>query len=85
VKDVFDISITLQQVTDEEREASIVAAGLPAGVAKHLTSVDTTTRNGGFDSVNDLAERLTGIPPRSFRDFLVANRPALLAAANQQK
>jgi NAD(P)H dehydrogenase (quinone) len=79
-KDVFDISIALQQVTDEQREASIVAAGLPAGVAKHLTSVDATTRNGGFDGVNDLVVRLTGVPSRRFRDFLIENRDGLLAA-----
>ena len=79
-KDIFDISIALQQVTDEQREASIVAAGLPAGVAKHLTSVDATTRNGGFDGVNDLVVRLTGVPPRRFRDFLIENRDGLLAA-----
>jgi len=69
-KDIFDISIALQQV----------AAGLPAGVAKHLTSVDATTRNGGFDGVNDLVVRLTGVPPRRFRDFLIENRDGLLAA-----
>jgi NAD(P)H dehydrogenase (quinone) len=31
VKDVFDISITLQQVTDEQREASILARGVCSG------------------------------------------------------
>jgi NAD(P)H dehydrogenase (quinone) len=85
VKDVFDISIELEQVTDEQREAGLAAAGLPAGAAKHLTAIDTTTRNGDFDSVNDLVVRLTGTPPRSFRDFLLANRDALLAAAKPQK
>lgn len=85
VKDVFDVSTALEQVSDEQREASIVAAGLPVQIAKHLTSVDATARNGGFDSVNDLVERLTGTPPRSFRDFLLGNRKALLAAAKPQK
>jgi len=62
------------QVTDEQREA-LVAAGLPAGVAKHLTAIDTTTRNGVFDSANDLGRssdrksstELTGFPARQSR------------------
>jgi NAD(P)H dehydrogenase (quinone) len=86
VNDVFDISIELEQVSDEQqRQAGLVAAGLPVGVAKHLTAIDTTTRNGDFDSVTDIVERLTGIPPRSFRDFLLENRDGLLAAARSQK
>jgi len=85
VKDVLDVSISLEQVSDEQREAGLVAAGLPAPVAKHLTAIDTTTRNGDFDGVNDLVARLTGTPPRSFRDFLLGNRDALLAAAKPQK
>ncbi len=74
MKDVFDASVTLQQVTDEQREADLIAVGVAAPVARHLTAVDATTRKGDFDSVTDIVDRLTGIPPRSFREFLIENR-----------
>jgi NAD(P)H dehydrogenase (quinone) len=85
VKENFDISVTLQQVTDAQRDAGFVAAGVPAPAAKHLTSLDATTRKGDFDAVTDIVERLTGIPPRSFREFLIENRNSLLAAASATK
>jgi hypothetical protein len=52
---------------------------------KHLTAIDIITRNGGFDDANDVVEPLTGTPPRSFHDFLVVHRDALLAATKPQK
>jgi NAD(P)H dehydrogenase (quinone) len=85
VKEVFDVSIMLQQVSDEQREAGLIAAGVAAPVAKHLVSIDAATRNGDFDSVTDVVDRLTGIPPRRFRDFLIESRDGLLAAAKSQR
>jgi hypothetical protein len=63
VNEVFDISVTLQQVTDEQREAGLAADGVPTPLAKHLTSVYAATRKGDFDSVTDIIGRLAGIPP----------------------
>jgi hypothetical protein len=47
--------------------------------------VDATTRNGDSGDVTGIVERLTGIPPRSFHDYLVENRDGLLAAARTPK
>ncbi|BBP74715.1 NAD(P)-dependent oxidoreductase [Pseudomonas sp. Ost2] len=85
VDDVFDITVTLDHVTDEVREQGLISAGLPPPVAKHLTAIDATTRQGDFDSASDLVERLTGTRARSFQDFLIEKRVALSAAANPKK
>ncbi|NTF47022.1 hypothetical protein [Rhizobium rhizogenes] len=72
-------------IADQSSPVRCATCCIPAPAAKHLTSINTTTRNGVFEGVSDLVERLTGTPPRSFRDFLVVNRDALLAAAKPQK
>ena len=83
MKEVFDKSIELIHVTDEERESGLIAAGVPTPIAKNLAALDATTRDGAFDTANDTVLRLTGTPPRTFAEFLSANREALLDAAKR--
>ncbi len=80
---MFDISIELIHVTDEERESGLIAAGVPTLIAKNLAALDATIRDGAFDTANDTVLRLTGTPPRTFAEFLRANRKALLDAAKR--
>ncbi|MEV7466801.1 NAD(P)H-binding protein [Streptomyces kronopolitis] len=48
-----------------------LAASLPAEFAALLAGLDRAIADGAEDRVTDTVERLTGRPPRSFREFLI--------------
>jgi NAD(P)H dehydrogenase (quinone) len=81
VEDVFNITVELIQVDEEERERTLMSAGVTASVAQNLVAFEATTRAGAFDTAGDVVAQLTGSKPRTFYNFLVAHRAALLAAA----
>lgn len=64
---------------DEARfNAGLVAAGLPQHVADFLTPFETGYRQGVLSMVTNAVEELWGAKPQSLRDFLVANKAALI-------
>ncbi|MFG2826406.1 NAD(P)H-binding protein [Streptomyces sp. NPDC048434] len=49
-----------------------LAAGLPVAFAALLAGLDRAIAEGAEDRVTDTVERITGRPPRSFREFAAA-------------
>lgn len=74
--EVFGKPISVVKVSDEALAAGMVSAGLPAPLAKVLTSFETATRLGRHDVKSDV-ERLTGTPSMGVRAFLEANRETI--------
>jgi NAD(P)H dehydrogenase (quinone) len=81
VSEVLGKPIDLVQVSDADLTQGMMAAGLPEFLARAFVSFDTTTRLGLFATVSDSVEQLTGRKPESLRQFLIANKDALLAPA----
>ncbi len=78
--EVFGTKIALVPLSDEQLAAGLAAAGVPAPMVPFLVSMDTNTRTGGLDVESDAVQRLTAVPPQSFRDFLTQHRAAYLAS-----
>jgi NAD(P)H dehydrogenase (quinone) len=60
---------------------NMVGAGLPQPMAEGWASFDAGTAQGKFDVVSNVVEEITGRKATSVREFLTANREALLAPA----
>ena len=71
-------TINVVHVTDAEKIAGMVAAGLPEPVAQVFESFDTNTRNGGVEDISRDFETLTGRKPMAYRDWLETMKDALL-------
>jgi NAD(P)H dehydrogenase (quinone) len=76
--DVLGKPINVVHVDDAGLTAGMVGAGLPQPVAELLTSFETATRLGQSEVKSQFAD-LVGKPPVSLREFLAANRSALVA------
>lgn len=59
-------------ITAEAYVARLVAHGVPADFATVLAELELLVKAGFEDRVTDTVERVTGRPPRSYRDFLAA-------------
>jgi NAD(P)H dehydrogenase (quinone) len=81
VSEVFGKQIDVVRVSDDDLAKGMVAAGVPEPMARIFVSFDTTTRLGLFAPVSGSVEKLTGRKPESLKDFLFANKQALLSAA----
>ncbi|WP_066519185.1 MULTISPECIES: SDR family oxidoreductase [Sphingobium] len=81
VNTVFDASIAVVSVSDEELERGLLDVGLPGPLVELLVAMDANTRAGGVDVVSDAVERLTGTPARGLREFLAEQRTALAQGA----
>ncbi|MGW4796971.1 NAD-dependent epimerase/dehydratase family protein [Nonomuraea sp. NPDC004297] len=57
-----------RSVTVAELAAHFAARGLPADYAAVLAALDDDLRGGSEDRVTDTVERVTGRPPRAFRE-----------------
>jgi NAD(P)H dehydrogenase (quinone) len=57
----------------------LVGIGTPMPIARDITAFGRAVRQGYFDVVDPTFERLTGRPPATLRDVLVAHRADLLA------
>ncbi|MBU8825868.1 NAD(P)H-binding protein [Mycolicibacterium goodii] len=57
-------------VTRDEYVAALTASGYDAAFADVLAALDDRIRAGLESTVTDTVERLTGVPPRSFADFM---------------
>ena len=72
--------IELVQVPDEALVRGMVAGGLPEGMARVFTSIDTNTRLGRIAEVTDDFRKLTGTEPQRYREWLAANRAVIAGA-----
>ena len=72
--------IEVVNVTDEQLTQGMIAAGMPAFLAPVFASFDTNTRNGNIAIASGAVQKLTGRTPRPLKQFLAANKEALLHA-----
>lgn len=72
--------IEVVNVTDEQLTQGMIAAGMPAFLAPVFASFDTNTRNGNIAIASGAVQKLTGRAPRPLKQFLAANKEALLHA-----
>jgi len=66
------------QVPDEALTEGVKAAGLPEDVARIVVSFDANTRAGRIAEVTDAVEKLSGRKSQTLKQFLEANKAALL-------
>ncbi|MDX8481294.1 SDR family oxidoreductase [Mesorhizobium sp. VK24D] len=78
VSDVTGKPLEVIQVPDEALTEGVKAAGLPEDFARIIVSFDANTRSGRIAMVTDAVETLSGRKPRTLKQFLEANKTALL-------
>lgn len=64
--------ITHKRLDPAEQPAYYEALGVPGPTAHFLVGMDQVVASGVEDRTTDTVERVTGVPPRSFRDFALA-------------
>ncbi|KGB98805.1 NAD(P)H-binding protein [Burkholderia cepacia] len=72
VSDILEKPVSYVTITVEQLRAGLAQAGLPAPIVDAMTEIKTSFIEGKFDIVTGDVERLSGLPPRSFRDILAA-------------
>jgi NAD(P)H dehydrogenase (quinone) len=77
--EVLGKPIEVVEVDDAAYAGGLAHAGLPATIIPMLASFEINTRQGGMDIRTEAVEILTGHKPQALRDFLGANKAALLA------
>ncbi|RUU06436.1 SDR family oxidoreductase [Mesorhizobium sp. USDA-HM6] len=66
------------QLPDEALTEGVKAAGVPEDFARIIVSFDANTRSGRIAMVTDAVETLSGRKPQTLKQFLAANKAALL-------
>ena len=61
-------------LTEDELIKLFIEGGIPEGYARPLAMMDTMIANGGEDRLNDVVQKMTGRPPKTFRKFAEQNR-----------
>jgi NAD(P)H dehydrogenase (quinone) len=79
--DLSGRSVKVVQLTDTMLTEVLTGIGTPIKMALSLTAFGRAVRRGYFDVIDPTFERLTGHPPISLRDVLIAHRADLLAVA----
>ncbi|MER8700706.1 SDR family oxidoreductase [Mesorhizobium sp. M1273] len=79
VTEVTGKPIEVVQLSDEALTGGLKAAGVPEGFAPVIVSFDTNTRSGRISMVTDAVETLSGRKPRPLKQFLEANKAALVS------
>ncbi len=74
-------AVVYEPVTPEERTAQLIAAGTPEPIAKILISSQMAISQGKMGTPTDAVKELTGNAPVSVREYLTANRAALMPAS----
>ena len=72
--------VTFESVTPEERTSQLIAAGTPEFIAKLLVSSQMAIAQGKMGTPTTAVKELTGHAPTSVREFLSAQRAALMPA-----
>jgi uncharacterized protein YbjT (DUF2867 family) len=65
-------TITHKRLDPADQPAYYEALGVLEFTARFLVGMDSVIASGAEDRTTDTVERMTGTPPRSFRDFAVA-------------
>ncbi len=65
-------AITHERLDPADQPAYYEALGVPAYTARFLVGMDAVVASGVEDRTTDTVRRVTGTPPRSFRDFAMA-------------
>jgi NAD(P)H dehydrogenase (quinone) len=73
--------VKILQLSDTMLTWVLVGIGTAMPIAREITAYGRAIRQGYFDVVDPAFERLTGRPPESLRDVLIAHRADLLAVA----
>ena len=73
--------MTFEAVTPDQRVAQLIAAGTPEFIAKLLVSSQMAIAQGQMGTPTTAVKELSGRDPMGVREFLSANRAALLPAA----
>jgi NAD(P)H dehydrogenase (quinone) len=76
--DVLGHPIEVVDVTDAQYVDGLKQAGLPEALAQLFGTFEIGQRHGQLSMVTDAVEQLWGTRPMSVRDFLAANRAALV-------
>lgn len=69
-------TITHKRLDPAEQPAYYEALGVPGAAARFLVGLDAIIASGAEDRTTDTVQRVTGAPPRSFRDFAAAEYAA---------
>jgi NAD(P)H dehydrogenase (quinone) len=77
--DVSGQTVKVVQLSDTVLTSVLVSIGTPWRAAMDITAFGRAIRRGYFDVVDPAFERLTGRPPVTARDVLIARRGDLLA------
>jgi NAD(P)H dehydrogenase (quinone) len=72
--------VAFDPVTAEARTAQLIAAGTPEPIAKILVSSQMAIAQGKMGAPTTAVKELTGREPLSVREYLTANRSALMPA-----
>ncbi|MEO5760456.1 MAG: SDR family oxidoreductase [Mesorhizobium sp.] len=78
VTEVTGKPIQVIQLPDEALTEGMKSAGLPEPIARLLVSFDAATRVGGLGMVTDTVEKLSGRKSVPLKQFLEANKAALI-------
>jgi NAD(P)H dehydrogenase (quinone) len=74
-------AIKVHNVNDRILTWGMTKAGMPKPIARQIADFGKAIREGYYDVTESAVERLTGQPPRSLREVLIAHRGELLAAS----
>jgi NAD(P)H dehydrogenase (quinone) len=80
LSEVSGRSVELIPVGDKMLSWGLTRHGAPKPVARAIVAVGKAVRERYYDNVDPAVTTLTGAPPRSLRDVLVAHRGDLMAA-----
>ncbi|RUU51966.1 SDR family oxidoreductase [Mesorhizobium sp. M2C.T.Ca.TU.002.02.1.1] len=78
VSEVTGKPLEVIQLPDDALTEGVKAAGVPEDFARIIVSFDANTRAGRIAEVTDAVEKLSGRKPRTLKQFLEANKAALL-------
>ena len=78
VSEVTGKPLEVIQLPDDALTEGVKAAGVPEDFARIIVSFDANTRAGRIAEVTDAVEKLSGRKPRTMKQFLEANKAALL-------
>ncbi|MER8529361.1 SDR family oxidoreductase [Mesorhizobium sp. M0814] len=79
VTEVTGKPIEVVQLSDQALREGLTAAGVPEAFAPVIVSFDTNTRSGRIGMVTDAVETLSGRKPQPLKQFLEANKAALVS------
>ena len=79
IGDCLGIEVKVEEVSEDELRASLVAGGLPDPVAGLVVYLERGMAQGAMQAVSPDFGRLTGREPRGIESFLIQHREALTA------